>query len=398
MTLSYIFALGLIALAACSGFLATQWAANSAAMGEAARAKLAEQGVTTTQIIQHAEQYLQMLPDADKQRARQDLIDLTQQFSATHQAISHGRFGRHKIDIRTPQLYAAYFHDENGLLSIFALFQREIDTLLRLERTQDIDVYHPQAQRVLKELPRRILAQLNTVVRLHRDENEARLNQAVRYSGASTLGILIILVLEGLLIFRPMIALVAEKQRRLREANLRLEHIANADELTQVNNRNKVREIEQRERSRADRSKQALGCILLDIDHFKQVNDSFGHSAGDEVLQQVAQTLQAGTRAVDYVIRWGGEEFLVLLPGISEMDCQLAAEKLRKMIASSTPSNGIGVTVSIGVTVTYGSEELDSVVARADEALYSAKSSGRDRVCLASTQADSDREPVHENH
>lgn len=133
--------------------------------------------------------------------------------------------------------------------------------------------------------------------------------------------------------------------------------------------------------------------VMVDIDHFKTVNDTFGHSAGDEVLRQIAGVLAATVRPGDAVVRFGGEEMLVLAPGIptTEATATALAERIRAAIAALdfdeiTPGLG-GVTVSAGVTTEMASETLDDAVARADEALYVAKNSGRNQVVFAAAPA-----------
>lgn len=145
-------------------------------------------------------------------------------------------------------------------------------------------------------------------------------------------------------------------------------------------------------RKLAERSAQSgkkLAIMLVDIDHFKRVNDTYGHLIGDAVIAGVAERLKDGLRAVDLLARIGGEEFLIALPETTEAKAQAAAERLRARV-QSTPfdlcdGNGaVSVTLSIGVTVSDGSsdlpDEVDSLLARADAALYAAKSSGRNQV------------------
>jgi diguanylate cyclase (GGDEF)-like protein len=120
--------------------------------------------------------------------------------------------------------------------------------------------------------------------------------------------------------------------------------------------------------------------LLCDLDHFKQVNDRFGHAAGDAVLQDVAYVMRAALRAGDSIYRVGGEEILVVLPGASREDALEIAERLRRRVRERRPV-GVGVTISIGVAVARsGTVDTDDLVARADGALYAAKAGGRDTV------------------
>lgn len=125
-----------------------------------------------------------------------------------------------------------------------------------------------------------------------------------------------------------------------------------------------------------------MAALMIDIDHFKDVNDNFGHSTGDLVLQRVAQTIVSNVRPGDFAFRFGGEEFLVLLSNVSESTARSAAERIRRSVADAIvdpPS----VCVSIGVALRQGGEEQEPLIARADAALYRAKADGRNRVELS---------------
>ena len=147
------------------------------------------------------------------------------------------------------------------------------------------------------------------------------------------------------------------------------------------------------ELARARRDCARLVCLMLDIDHFKRVNDNWGHAAGDAVLREIAQRIESQVRASDVAARYGGEEFVVLLPGTDVGSALLLAERIRKSV-SATPidlPNGEGVTItaSIGISEVQPAPEAedlktigDSLIARADVALYAAKAAGRDRVIV----------------
>ncbi|MGL5327589.1 MAG: diguanylate cyclase [Aeromonas sp.] len=121
------------------------------------------------------------------------------------------------------------------------------------------------------------------------------------------------------------------------------------------------------------------GLIMLDIDHFKQINDRFGHQQGDRALQRFCACVAALLRADDLFVRSGGEEFLILLPGMSEPDLQALAERIRAAVAA-LPADPAAFTVSLGTTLVQPGEEINQALARADEWLYRAKRAGRNRV------------------
>ncbi len=165
---------------------------------------------------------------------------------------------------------------------------------------------------------------------------------------------------------------------------------ANVDHLTRVSNRRHFYELADLEFRRAQRTNQTVAFLVIDVDHFKQVNDTHGHAAGDEVLASLSADLSAGVRRIDVVGRIGGEEFAVLMPGATAERAAEVAERVRAKIASSVyqfESGNVMPTVSIGVA--DGDpwvERAEEVLARADLALYRAKNDGRDRVEVAPTE------------
>jgi diguanylate cyclase (GGDEF)-like protein len=171
---------------------------------------------------------------------------------------------------------------------------------------------------------------------------------------------------------------------KLQAARNELVALATTDALTDLLNRRSVllRLEEEMERHRRDRK--PLGTILLDVDHFKQVNDRFGHAAGDEVLRQVARGLRETVRPYDAVGRFGGEEFLVVLPGTDPVTLHGVAERLRtrlqEQVRTGPPEAVQAVTASLGIATWRPEEGADAFLARADRGMYRAKAQGRNRV------------------
>lgn len=176
---------------------------------------------------------------------------------------------------------------------------------------------------------------------------------------------------------------IVELQQKLVAANGALHHAASHDFLTSLWNRAAIMAFLQREVARCLRQGSALGVILVDVDHFKKVNDEFGHETGDYVLQEVAKRFTASLREYDGVGRYGGEEFLLVIPGCDLATAVRRANVIRELIANTpirTPLRATSVTVSMGVAVVDPSTTAESLMRRADAALYQAKRNGRNRV------------------
>jgi diguanylate cyclase (GGDEF)-like protein len=174
--------------------------------------------------------------------------------------------------------------------------------------------------------------------------------------------------------FDAMLELLSEKTRALSE-------MATTDELTRLPNRRSILDVLAHEFARAQRYSEPLAVLMIDIDRFKDVNDSLGHAAGDAVLRGLAALLRHSVRDSDFAGRFGGEEFLVVLPHQDEHGALKAAERLRRKIAEATVGpGGLAVTVSIGSS-TIKADGIEEMLARADRAMYAAKAAGRNRVC-----------------
>jgi diguanylate cyclase (GGDEF)-like protein len=182
-----------------------------------------------------------------------------------------------------------------------------------------------------------------------------------------------------------LFALRSQKKSFRLERQLRA--FADIDELTQLPRRRRVFELGRRILLRAERVGQSFSVLYIDADHFKAVNDRFGHDAGDRALQFIARQIQDCMRPTDVAGRFGGEEFVVLLPGADQHDAARVAERLRKRIEDARQLE-VRLTISVGVAQHARGEPIERVIRRADAALLDAKGSGRNRVVIA--------EPVHD--
>ncbi|QJE74280.1 diguanylate cyclase [Aerophototrophica crusticola] len=182
-------------------------------------------------------------------------------------------------------------------------------------------------------------------------------------------------------------ARVAERTRELIEANTKLERLASIDSLTGILNRRRFMELATAERDRAARYGRTFSVLLLDLDHFKNVNDSHGHAAGDTAIRQAAELTARALRTTDTLARYGGEELVALLPETDLASAHLVAERVRALIGATPVAHdalAIPLTASLGVAEWAGPEEtLAGLLNRADQALYAAKQLGRNRVEMA---------------
>jgi diguanylate cyclase (GGDEF)-like protein len=182
------------------------------------------------------------------------------------------------------------------------------------------------------------------------------------------------------------------ERKALAEANQRLEQLAHFDPLTKVWNRYRIEEAINAELVAAKRYAAVFALLMFDVDNFKQINDTYGHSVGDDVLVALARLVESSLRGCDHLGRWGGEEFIVLATH-SDVDAAIGlAERLRSLVAE-LGIEGLEqtITVSIGVTVWQAGDSVKTIISRADDAMYRAKHSGRNRVETALES----KSPIH---
>jgi diguanylate cyclase (GGDEF)-like protein len=202
----------------------------------------------------------------------------------------------------------------------------------------------------------------------------------VALAGLMVAGVAIILLIAGL----------ARQRSRLTVLNGELGRLAAVDPLTGLRNRRAIEEFLGDALSAARRHEQPLSLLLIDVDHFKAFNDRLGHRSGDAVLGHIAQALDGALRAEDAIGRWGGEEFLVVLPATDEQGAVVATERLRAALAADQPTvaveHGLPVTVTIGVAE-WQQEDCSELISRADGALYRGKAAGRDVAKVSTVMA-----------
>jgi diguanylate cyclase (GGDEF)-like protein len=160
----------------------------------------------------------------------------------------------------------------------------------------------------------------------------------------------------------------------------KLEKLALMDKLTATFNRMKFDTIIQKEMERAARYIKPLSLIMFDIDHFKKINDKYGHLAGDDILKSIANIAKKHIRKADYLFRWGGEEFMILAPETGSIQAASSAERIRISLEQYTFREAGKATASFGIAQFTNGDKIDDLVKKVDSALYKAKSSGRNRI------------------
>jgi diguanylate cyclase (GGDEF)-like protein len=193
-------------------------------------------------------------------------------------------------------------------------------------------------------------------------------------------------VVLGLLLFHWLPHAVRD-WKRLEERAHDLQTLAAIDPLTGLYNRRQFENLARTELTRCQRYMRPCSFLVIDIDHFKRVNDTFGHEIGDWVLKMVATTLASARRDADVVARFGGEEFVIMLPETTLVAATTVAERIRSMVFANALAIGeskLSLTISVGVgEATASSPSIEAVLRYADRALYEAKQTGRNRVCVA---------------
>lgn len=199
-----------------------------------------------------------------------------------------------------------------------------------------------------------------------------------------------VVVLAGVSVLSMRMGLLRRRLREQKQALAQsLEQIrllATLDELTGLTNRRHMVELMQDEQLRQQRSGSTMSLVLLDLDHFKRVNDDYGHKAGDTVLRAFADSVRLGLRSSDVLARWGGEEFLLLLPATGPTEALQCVERMREGLARVSLADiatDLTLTFSAGLVAFEAGQPIDTVIERADQALYRAKQAGRNRTICA---------------
>lgn len=180
-------------------------------------------------------------------------------------------------------------------------------------------------------------------------------------------------------IVRANLSLAAERDRLVAE----LDRLARTDSLTALPNRRVLEERLEDELHRSARSRRSFALAIVDLDHFKAINDGHGHPAGDEALQSFAAVLRAHARQADFVARFAGDEFAVILIDVDPLKAKAILERMLHAVRDIRLRSGLRLSASVGVTLSYPVDSAETIIERADAALYQAKQAGRDRAVFA---------------
>jgi diguanylate cyclase (GGDEF)-like protein len=307
--------------------------------------------------------------------ARPDLQKAIGEFETAHDALSLASRDTTAPSGADRQLSRLYADSNHGLDIAVRAYVADARRVLAL-RAND-PAMAPVSARLFAQARAPLLGALNDVVAIHQRESEKRLAQLQALQWVILGIVLVTLLVEAIAIFRPMI-------RRISVYTAELLDLATTDPLTGAANRRHFIEASLGEIDRARRFDRPVSFLMLDADHFKAINDTYGHAAGDAALQGLFATIRSVSRKADIWGRLGGEEFGALLVETDLPDAVQFAERLRQTIAQSTIHHDgvdIRMTVSIGVTsVLKDGDGLDGAFKLADALMYRAKQSGRNRV------------------
>lgn len=273
-----------------------------------------------------------------------------------------------------------------GLQRYFAVLDRKVELNRRGATDEAVEIVKSGVGR------REAEAVLAVVTRIEREERRLLADREVANAHATHAERIADYVMTALaLLFLGIVAWAGITASRARMKTLQMEEAlrraATTDELTGLPNRRAFLHMLDVELARSNRSGAPLALALIDLDHFKSINDRFGHAGGDETLRRFAQVARETIRTADVIGRIGGEEFAVLMPDTDQIQSGIAGERLREAIERRRlilPSGAlVPLTISVGVAHHLADEDRDRLIVRADEALYEAKESGRNRTRLA---------------
>ncbi len=379
-TIGYLVALGLTAILAISSYVLV----DSMIRGEKETAKIiniaGRQRMLSQRIAEFAVELSVSGNQAQYQFLGQQMTVAADLMEASQRALSQGSAAWGIPPNKSPAIVAIHQADPYRLdarVSTYVGLARSYLALAPEQRAAS-----PMLNDLLALAHQPLLESLDAAVKQYEAESEAAISR-MRLILAGVIGIILLaLVAEAKFIFRPMLC-------RLRDAQAELLGMALTDPMTGCKNRRYLMEVAAHEFVRMRRQERPLSVMMVDIDHFKRINDTYGHAVGDQAIRTLAGILVGNVRAGDLVGRIGGEEFAVVLPETTLAPAVTLAEKLRTTVAAQAVAaelkdmggTGLSMTVSIGVSeIDPADPDFMTILKRADQALYNAKQTGRNRV------------------
>lgn len=264
--------------------------------------------------------------------------------------------------------------DNDELLSDILLLESKI-----IKETNDIEKYSLSMEKYI-ELYKKI-------TQLEMESYKKQVSKQIKIRNSFMIGFLIILNIAIIVFARYRIK--TGDQIKLERANKQLDELSRIDPLTSISNRRDILEKIEYETLRFERNKKIFSLVMGDIDNFKAVNDNYGHECGDYVLKALVDTIISSLRKQDIVARWGGEEFILLLPETDLEGGRIAAEKVRSNINQNKfvyNKKRIPISITFGVTEYSSGKDVNGCIREADSALYKGKNKGRNRVEIYNTE------------
>lgn len=345
--------------------------------------------ITTTQIINSQHKYAHIINVAGKQRMLSQKIAL---IANRYYDIRSKENKEHLISILElmksdhAHIVASYIQSK-ATASIYFDKPGMLGTKLNKYHDLVAEFVHNENFSLLRDIESlsfTLLPMLDNAVNAFEKESELETNRLLERELFILLGTLITLFLESVFIVLPAIKYAdlheGELNKLIKQRTLELEKLSVTDQLTKLYNRRRTDETLSDEIERAKRSGKPFSVILVDIDKFKIVNDTYGHLVGDDILLELANILSSNVRKIDTLGRWGGEEFLIIDTESDRAKVVVFAEKIRKSIEAHTFEKVGQVTCSFGVTHFIENDTASTILSRADKALYIAKDSGRNCV------------------
>lgn len=279
----------------------------------------------------------------------------------------------------SPEMNDLYFSSDTGVDKQVSHFINLINQALNQEQ-REVDSKRLSADFEFWQLARAsLLNSLNKVVKQYETESLQKIEELRHAQEVVLLIIILTILIEAVFIFRPMV-------RKVESFAQRLQKEANHDHLTGLLNRRSFGILVDKTLALSKRHDYRLSLITYDIDHFKSVNDSYGHDVGDKAIKHISEILMQNTRKSDTVARFGGEEFVIMLPNTNKHDAHILANKIREKIEQSPLQVDkliLELTISGGVAECEKHDQsIEKTLKRSDDALYQAKNEGRNKVCV----------------